>query len=75
MVPRCVIVGAALAVAGGALFGFIRGLDYLPTLPFAVIEGAVLVGVPGGVAATVLAGLITLGRRRHVTRSPEEDQP
>lgn len=62
---RCIVIGAAVPVAGGTVFGFIRGLDYLPTLPFAVIEGAILIGLPGSLAATVLAGLITFGHQLH----------
>jgi hypothetical protein len=67
--PRCIIIGTVLAMVGGAVFGFVRGLDHLPTLPFAVIEGATLIGVPGSVAGTGVAGLITLGRHLYRARS------
>ena len=43
-------------VIGGGIFGFVRGLHYLPTLWFAVIEGGILFGVPA-----VLIGLLTTG--------------
>ena len=40
----------------GASFGFVRGLDYLPTLWAAPIEGAVLFAVPAA-----LVGLLGVG--------------
>jgi hypothetical protein len=58
--PRCVITGAALAVTAGAIWGFVRGLSYLPTLPVAIIEGAILIGIPGTLVAIVVAGVVTL---------------
>jgi hypothetical protein len=57
---RCVVAGAALSVAGGGVWGFVRGLCYLPTLPFAIVEGAILIGVPGTVVGIVVAGAISL---------------
>jgi hypothetical protein len=56
MPQRLLVVTALVGVTAGALFGFARGLSYLPTLPFAVIEGAILFGVP----AAVLGGLLTV---------------
>jgi uncharacterized membrane protein YedE/YeeE len=58
-------VGAALFALGGAIFGFVRGLSYLPTLPAAIVEGAVLVGVPGTVLAAVVAAAVTTIARLH----------
>ncbi|MGN6243171.1 MAG: hypothetical protein ACTHQ3_05795 [Motilibacteraceae bacterium] len=45
-----------LGVVGGALFGVVRGLGYLPTLPFAIVEGAVLFGVPAALLGLLLSG-------------------
>jgi hypothetical protein len=53
---------AAVCSAGGAVWGFVRGLDYLPTLPFAVVEGGLLFGIPGGLLGLALGSLIALGR-------------
>ncbi len=47
---------AAVFATVGAVWGFGRGLSYLPTLPFAVVEGGLLFVVPGLVPA-VAAGL------------------
>lgn len=46
----------AVGIVGGGAFGFIRGLDYLRTLPFAVVEGGILFGVPAALLGLVLAG-------------------
>lgn len=56
-----------VGVVGGGVFGFVRGLDYLPTLPFAVVEGGILFGVPAALLGLVLSGgwwLVSLLRRR-----------
>jgi hypothetical protein len=55
----CTLVG----VAGGAIFGFVRGLRYVPTLPFAIIEGGILVGVPATVLGLVLVAAWSLSTR------------
>ncbi len=60
---------AMLGVAGvlsGAVFGFVRGLDYLPTLPVAIFEGGILFGVPAVVLGLIVAGLwaVFRGARR-----------
>jgi hypothetical protein len=47
----CTLVGVVV----GAIFGFVRGLDYAPTLPFAVVEGAILFGVPACVLGLLVA--------------------
>lgn len=46
----------AVTVAG-VVFGAARGLDYLPTLPFALIEGGIVFGVPGAVIGLLMVGL------------------
>lgn len=54
-------------LVGGAVVGFIRGLGYLPTLPFAVVEGAILLGVPASALGLLLVGcwsLVTCARHR-----------
>ena len=53
---RILIVIALAGVLGGAVFGFVRGLSYLPTLPVAIVEGGILFGVPA-----VLLGLVCVG--------------
>ena len=60
----CALVG----VIGGAIFGFVRGLHYLPTLPLAIIEGGVLFGVPASGVGLLLVGGWWLARsgRRHL---------
>ncbi|HEY5334557.1 MAG TPA: hypothetical protein VIJ71_00890 [Mycobacteriales bacterium] len=60
--PWRLFVGSCIAgVLGGAAFGFVRGLDYLPTLPFAVVEGGFLIGIPAAVLGLILVGLWSLG--------------
>jgi hypothetical protein len=65
---RCYVICTLLAVAAGAAWGFDRGLYHLPTLPFAIIEGAILFGVPGALVGIAVAGgvtlLVRLGRGR-----------
>jgi hypothetical protein len=58
--PRWVVLGAAVAFSAGAVWGLVRGLSYLPTLPVAVIEGAILIGVPGASVGVLAAGVLTL---------------
>lgn len=57
---RLVVVLAAFGAAGGTIFGFVRGLDYPPTLVFAVVEGAILFGVPACLLGLIAAGCLTL---------------
>ena len=61
-------VAAVVALAGagaGAVLGFVLGLSYLPTLPVAVVEGGILVGVPAALLGLlVTAALLLVGRRR-----------
>jgi hypothetical protein len=64
---RLVTVCGVVGVTGGAIFGFIRGLDHVPTLPFAIVEGAILFGVPCCLVGLLSASgwwLATNGRRR-----------
>ncbi|MBE7188985.1 hypothetical protein [Jatrophihabitans endophyticus] len=42
---------------GGGVWGFVRGLGHLPTLPFAVLEGALLLGIPSLVVGLVVGGV------------------
>jgi hypothetical protein len=53
---RVMGVTAALFMSVGAVWGFVRGLAYPPTVAFAVVEGALLFLIPGMVLA-VLTGL------------------
>ncbi len=56
-----------VGVVVGAIVGLIRGLSYLSTLPFAIIEGAILVGVPASVVGLLMVGcwsLVTSARHR-----------
>ena len=52
-----------IGVLGGAIVGFVLGLSYLPTLPFAIVEGALLVGIPSAAVGLLLTGLVAAGRR------------
>ena len=52
----------AAGALGGAVMGFVLGLHYLPTLAFAVVEGAVLIGVPASLFGVALVGLWAAGR-------------
>lgn len=64
---RILAVVAATGAAGGAIWGFVRGLANLPTLPFAVVEGAILFGVPASILGLLLAAVWSVGsavRRR-----------
>jgi hypothetical protein len=64
---RILVIATLIGVVGGGIFGFVRGLAYLPTLPFAVVEGGILFGVPAAVLGLLLAGVWWLGsaaRRR-----------
>jgi hypothetical protein len=64
---RLVAVCALIGVACGAVWGFVRGLDHPPTVAFAVVEGAILFGVPGWLFGLLLAGTWWIGvsvRRR-----------
>ena len=58
-----------LGMSAGAIFGFVRGLSHLPTLYFAVIEGALLIGAPAALLGLLLVGVWVLGSRlrRHST--------
>lgn len=59
---RILVVCTLLGVASGAIWGFIRGLYNLPTVPFAVIEGGILFGVPAVLVGLLLTGAWALGR-------------
>ena len=64
---RVVLIASLLGLVGGAVFGFVRGLHYLPTLPVAIMEGGILFGVPLTLLGLLLGGLWSLGgviRRR-----------
>jgi hypothetical protein len=59
---RLLAIPATLGCVGGGVFGFVRALDYLPTLPFAIIEGGILFGVPLALVGLLLVGFWSLGR-------------
>ena len=58
---RILVVVAIAGAVGGGFFGVVRGLSYLPTLPFAMVEGAILFGVPAALLGLVLVGGWTIG--------------
>jgi hypothetical protein len=68
--PAAAVVKKALrygAVAGagvGAAAGLVLGLNYLPTAPVAVVEGAILGSVSGAFAALVAAAALIAPRLR-----------
>lgn len=54
-------------VAAGVVLGFVRGLHYMPTLPFALVEGGILLGVPAAILGLLLVAVWSVGsfmRRR-----------
>jgi hypothetical protein len=53
---RLFVVCSCLGALAGGIFGLVRGLDYLPTLPVAIVEGGFLIGVPSAVLGALLAG-------------------
>jgi hypothetical protein len=56
--PLRLVRGFGIAgVVAGAIFGFVRGLGYSPTLVFAIVEGAILFGVPACILGLLLAGV------------------
>lgn len=61
------VVCTGAGVAAGVVFGFVRGLEYPPTLVFALFEGGALFGVPATVLGLLLTALWSIGRfvRRH----------
>jgi len=62
-VPQRLLVGCAvLGASAGGIFGLIRGLHYLPTLPIAIVEGGVLMGVPSAFLGLVLGAGWYVGR-------------
>jgi hypothetical protein len=71
--PWRILVAAAIIGTGcGAIVGFVLGLGNPPTLPFAVIEGAVLIGVPATILGLLLTGLWSSGSaiRRRLSATP-----
>ena len=61
--PWRILVSATLiGVVGGGIFGFVRGLHYLPTLPVAVVEGAILFGVPASLVGLLGTGVWSLAK-------------
>lgn len=64
---RILVIATLVGGVGGGIFGFVRGLSYLPTLPFAIVEGGILFGVPSAVLGLLVTGAWALGsavRRR-----------
>ena len=54
---------AAAGVLAGVLLGAVLGRNYLSTLPFALVEGGILVGVPVAAVGGLAAGVWGLARR------------
>ena len=57
---RVVVACSLVGIVGGAILGFIRGLHYAPTLVFAVVEGAILIGLPAALVGLLLAACWSL---------------
>lgn len=67
--PWRFVVGCSLVgIVAGAIFGFVRGLHYMPTLVVAIIEGAVLFAVPAALLGLLFAACWSLatGLHRHM---------
>ena len=60
---RLLQVCAVVGVIGGGMLGVVLGLHYPPTLPFAIVEGAILIGVPASALGLLLVGAWSLARR------------
>ena len=56
---RILVVVAIAGVLAGTVFGFVRGLGHLATLPFAIVEGGILFGVPAALLGLLLVGVWT----------------
>lgn len=56
------VVCATGGVAGGVILGFVRGLQYPPTLAFALVEGAALIGVPASLLGLLLVAVWSVAR-------------
>jgi hypothetical protein len=68
---RVAVACGLVGMTSGSAFGFFRGLQYLPTLPLAIIEGGILFTVPALLLGMVLSGgwcVATAIRRRHDVR-------
>jgi hypothetical protein len=63
---RLYAVCAAAGCLAGAILGFVRGLSYLPTLPVAIVEGGLLIGVPASLLGLVLTGAYAAWPRRRI---------
>ena len=57
---RILAVCGIAGVVAGAIIGLVRGLSYPPTVGFAIIEGAILIGVPASVLGLLLVGFWSL---------------
>jgi uncharacterized membrane protein YjjB (DUF3815 family) len=67
---RILAVCGLAGVVGGAIFGLVRGLSYPPTVAFAIVDGAILIGAPAAVLGLLCVGLWSLAKRtRHPGRS------
>ena len=63
---RLPLLGALVGVVGGAVVGFVRGLSYVPTLPFGIVEGGILFGVPASVVGLLVVWCWSfVARSRH----------
>jgi hypothetical protein len=73
--PWRLFIGWLIIMSGaGAVFGLVRGMDYLPTLPFALVEGAMIFGIPAEAIGLLLLGLWYGGEALvHVVRRPSHE--
>ncbi|HVA75377.1 MAG TPA: hypothetical protein VNF71_12520 [Acidimicrobiales bacterium] len=67
---RILAVCGLAGVVSGAILGLVRGLSYPPTVAFAIVEGAIIIGAPVSVLGLVCVGFWSLAKRtRHPGRS------
>jgi hypothetical protein len=66
---RLLLICSAVGSLGGGVLGLVRGLGHLPTLPFAIIEGGILIGGPSAMVGLLLTGLWALLSRIHGRRT------
>jgi hypothetical protein len=60
---RLFVIWVSLAGGVGAVWGGVRGLRHLPTLPLALVEGAVIFGAPAALLGLVVVGFVSATAR------------
>jgi hypothetical protein len=56
------VVCSCLGALAGGILGVVRGLEHLPTLPVAILEGGFLIGLPSAALGAILAAGWSISR-------------